>query len=126
MKKDQNYVAKVEQAIIDKYGEKGVHNPRSDWTTEKEEEYLQELKKINEKHFAQEKYQEKVDKDGVLLSKKLFKKSGNTSCPTCKKYNLHSRDEIYVLRWQCCETCYINYVEGREERWQQGWRPNNG
>ena len=126
MKKDQNYVAKVEKAIKEKYGDKGIHNPRSGWDQEKEEEYLQELKKINEKHFAQEAHQEKINKDGVLLSKKLLMKSGNASCPTCKKYNLHSRDEIYVLRWDCCETCYIKHVEGREERWKQGWRPSDG
>ena len=116
MKKDQNYVAKVEKAIKEKYGDKGIHNPRSGWDKEKEEEYLRELKKINEKHFAQEAHQEKINKDGVLLSKKLLMKSGNASCPTCKKYNLHSRDEIYVLRWDCCETCYIKHVEGRGER----------
>jgi len=124
--KDPNYVAKLEKAIIDKYGKKGVHNPRSDWNPEKEKEYLRELKKINEKHFAQERFQEKINKDGVLLSKKLLMRSGNTSCPICTKYDLKVRDEIYILRWECCEMCYIKYVDGREERWRQGWRPNNG
>ena len=126
MKKNQNYTAELEKAIIDKYGDKGVHNPRADWNSEKEEEYLRELKKINEKHFAQELQQEKINKDGVLLSKKLLMKSGNTSCSICTRYDLKARDEIFVLRWECCEKCYINYVEDREERWRQGWRPNNG
>jgi len=126
MKKDQNYVAKIEKAIRDKYGEKGVHNPRSDWNPEKEKEYLRELKKINEKHFAQELQQQKVNKDGVLLSKKLLMRSGNTSCPICTRYDLKARDEIFILRWECCERCHIKYVDGREERWRQGWRPNNG
>ena len=126
MKKDQNYVAKIEKAIRDKYGEMGIHNPRSDWDTVKERQYLQELKKINEKHFALERQQEKINKDGVLLSKKLLMKSGNASCPICTKYDLKARDEIFILRWECCERCYIKYVEGREKRWRQGWRPNNG
>jgi len=124
--KDPNYVAKLEKAIIDKYGEKGIHNPRSDWNPEKEKEYLRELKQINEKHFAQELQQQKVNKDGVLLSKKLLMRSGNTSCPICTRYDLKARDEIFILRWQCCERCHIKYVDGREERWRQGWRPNNG
>tara|TARA_R110000824_G_scaffold389082_3_gene584976 strand:- start:84 stop:461 length:378 start_codon:yes stop_codon:yes gene_type:complete len=124
--KDPNYVAKLEKAIIDKYGKKGIHNPRSDWNPEKEKEYLKELKKINEKHFAQERFQEKINKDGVLLSKKLLMKSGNASCPICTRYDLKVRDEIFILRWECCERCYITYIEGREERWRQGWRPNNG
>tara|TARA_R110000796_G_scaffold60220_1_gene139008 strand:- start:4146 stop:4526 length:381 start_codon:yes stop_codon:yes gene_type:complete len=126
MKKDQTLTAELENAIIDKYGMKGVHNPRSDWNSEKEEQYLRELKKINDKHFAQELQQEKINKDGVLLSKKLLMKSGNTSCPICTKYDLKVRDEIFILRWECCETCYIKHVEDREERWRQGWRPNNG
>ena len=126
MKKDQTLTAELENAIIDKYGMKGVHNPCSDWNSEKEEQYLRELKKINDKHFAQELQQEKINKDGVLLSKKLLMKSGNTSCPICTKYDLKVRDEIFILRWECCETCYIKHVEDREERWRQGWRPNNG
>ena len=126
MKKDQNYIAKLEKAIADKYGDAAVQNPKANWNKDKEEEYLQELKKINEKHFAQEELQEKVEQEGVLLSKKLLMRSGNTSCPQCGKYDLTARDEIFVLRWECCETCHIKYVEGREERWRQGWRPNNG
>jgi|TARA_A100001515_G_scaffold142428_1_gene141220 hypothetical protein len=124
--KDQNYIAKLEKAIADKYGDAAVQNPKANWNKDKEEEYLQELKKINEKHFAQEELQEKVEQEGVLLSKKLLMRSGNTSCPQCGKYDLTARDEIFVLRWECCETCHIKYVEGREERWRQGWRPNNG
>ena len=23
-----------------------------------------------------------------------------------------------------CQNCFIQHVEGREERWQSGWRPN--
>ena len=126
MKRDQNYIAKLEKAIADKYGDIAVQNPKANWSKDKEEEYLQELKKINEKHFAQEELQEKVEQEGVLLSKKLLMRSGNTSCPQCGKYDLTARDEIFVLRWECCETCHIKYVEGREERWRQGWRPNNG
>ena len=126
MKRDQNYIAKLEKAIADKYGDAAVQNPKANWNKDKEEEYLQELKKINEKHFAQEELQEKVEQEGVLLSKKLLMRSGNTSCPQCGKYDLTARDEIFVLRWECCETCHIKYVEGREERWRQGWRPNNG
>ena len=126
MKKDQNHIAKIEKAIRDKYGDRGIHNPRAGWDKEKEEEYLRELKKINEKHFASERQQEKINKDGVLLSKKLLMKSGNTSCPICTNYDLKARDEIFILRWECCERCYIKYVEGREQRWRQGWRPNNG
>ena len=35
MKKDLNYIAKLEQAIAKKYGEETIQNPRSTWTKKK-------------------------------------------------------------------------------------------
>ena len=29
-----------------------------------------------------------------------------------------------MSKFDCCEKCYIQWVEGREERWKKGWRPN--
>ena len=29
-----------------------------------------------------------------------------------------------MIKYECCWTCNIQYVEGREERWRSGWRPN--
>ena len=34
-------------------------------------------------------------------------------------------DDIYFTKFDCCETCYIKYVDGREQRWLEGWRPKN-
>ena len=45
-KKDLNYIANVEKAISDKYGEETIQNPKSLWTKEKEEEYIKQLKKF--------------------------------------------------------------------------------
>ena len=28
------------------------------------------------------------------------------------------------VKFDCCHKCYIQYVEDREERWIEGWRPN--
>jgi len=30
-----------------------------------------------------------------------------------------------MLKYDCCEKCFIKYVDGREERWQKGWRPGD-
>ena len=49
MKKDPNYIVKVEKAIAEKYGEETVQNPKSNWNEEKEQNYLQQLKKLSEK-----------------------------------------------------------------------------
>ena len=29
-----------------------------------------------------------------------------------------------MSKFECCFKCYIDYVEGREDRWKSGWRPN--
>ena len=27
-------------------------------------------------------------------------------------------------KFECCFKCFIQYVDGREERWEKGWRPD--
>ena len=46
MKKDPlKYALHVEKAIREKYGEEAVQNPRSNWDEEKEQEYLEQIKR---------------------------------------------------------------------------------
>ena len=120
-KTDPDYIAKLEKAIADKYGKETIAHPKADWDDEKEMEYLNELK-TNYRHLREE--QEKEEVNGVLISKELLNKKTNRSCPTCNSYSFKSRDDLYMTKFGCCWNCYIQFVEGREERWQQGWRPN--
>ena len=59
----------------------------------------------------------------VLISKKLFNKDNNRNCPVCHAYSFDSRDDVYMTKFDCCYKCYIQWVEGREDRWSTGWRP---
>ena len=61
--------------------------------------------------------------DGFLISKKLFNKDNNRNCPVCQAYSFELRDDVYMAKFDCCFKCYIQWVEGREDRWFQGWRP---
>ena len=120
-KKDPNYAAKVEKAIAEKYGKEAIINPKSQWSDEKEKEYLAELKH----NYRQEKSDsETVDVEGVLISKELLNRETRRSCPTCNTYSFKSIDDLYMTKFECCHKCYIQWVEGREERWKTGWRPN--
>jgi len=119
--KDPNYAAKVEKAIAEKYGKEAVTNPKSQWDDDKEKEYLDELKS-NYRYDKAES--EKVDLDGVLISKELLNRESKRSCPTCSTYSFKSVDDLYMTKFDCCFKCYIQWVEGREERWKKGWRPN--
>ena len=119
--KDPDYIAKLEKAIAEKYGKETIAHPKADWDDEKEQEYLKELK-TNYRHLNET--QEKEEVNGVLISKELLNKKTNRSCPTCNSYSFKSRDDLYMTKFGCCWDCYIQFVEGREERWKKGWRPN--
>ena len=123
MSKDPNYVVRVEKAIAEKYGKEAVQNPRSNWTVEKEEEYKQQLKDFLDRTRKDGAASEKVDIDGVLISKKLLSRDTNRSCPVCSEYSFSSQDDVYMNKFKCCFKCYIQHIEGREERWANGWRP---
>ncbi len=123
-KKDWDYIAKLEKAIAEKYGDQAVANPNSNWDKEKEREYLESLKEINRRRDEKNELEEKVEVEGFFIPKKLLNKDSNRECPVCEVYSCTKRDDMYMLRFQCCEKCFVRHIEGREDRWQKGWRPN--
>ena len=125
-KKDWDMLAKYEQAISKKYGEEAVQNPKANWTDEKEQEYLAQLQKLAEKESQLFEKDEKVEVNGILVPKKLLNRESNRTCPVCDTYSFDVRDDVYMNKFDCCWNCYLQWVEGREERWLSGWRPNNG
>ena len=111
--KDPNRLIKVEKAILEKYGEEAIQNPKANWDEEKEKEYLKQIKKIAKSRRPKEK----VEVDGILMPKKLFNKESNRTCPSCNTYSFEMRDDLYMAKFKCCYKCYVQYVEGREEKW---------
>jgi len=124
--KDPNYIVKLEKAIAEKYGEEAIQNPKSGWTPEKEKEYIEQVKKIQQKRNQKEEAIEKVETNGFFIKKKLLNREQKRNCPVCEEYSLKKRDDVYMTKFDCCFKCYIQHVEGREERWETGWRPNIG
>jgi hypothetical protein len=121
--KDYNFIAKVEQAIGDKYGEEAIQNPKANWSEEKEKEYLEQIKKIQQKQRKISEAKDKIEVNGFFISKKLLNKDSKRACPVCETYSFEMKDDLYMNKFECCYTCYIQWVEGREERWESGWRP---
>ena len=68
-KRDPDYALKVEHAIAEKYGTETVKHPQRDWTPQKEEDYLEQLKLLNKKLDKISEKLEKVEVQGVLLPK---------------------------------------------------------
>ena len=119
--KNYNEIAKYEKAIKDKYGDEAIRNPKSGWDEEKEKSYLEDLKK-----FYSNKEKSKIikEKDGFSLISKYNKNSETRTSHDSNSYSVKSMDDVYMIKFDCCFNCYIQYVEGREERWKTGWRPN--
>ena len=122
--KDPNRIAAVEKAIAEKYGDDAIQNPRANWDEAKEKDYLEQMKLFYKKIKRNEEYEEKIDVNGVKVSKKLLNRESLKSCPVCESLPKTSMDDVYLIKFKCCGVCYDRYVFGREERWQKGWRPN--
>tara|TARA_R110000824_G_scaffold169787_1_gene346944 strand:+ start:256 stop:642 length:387 start_codon:yes stop_codon:yes gene_type:complete len=123
-KPNQEYIAKLERAISQKYGAEAINNPRRFWDEEKEKEYIQQSSEERQKFAKLAESQDKVEQDGFLINKKLLNRDHNRTCPVCDKYSFHPRDDLYMNKFEACFGCYIQYIDGRESRWVTGWRPN--
>lgn len=117
---DYNEIAKYEKAIKDKYGNEAIQNPKKNWDEEKEAKYLEELKDFYKGSTRKKKRQEA---QGFKIVNKKIENTIERTCPVCSTYSMSSRDDLYMNKFKCCWNCYIQYVEGREERWKTGWRP---
>ena len=122
-KSDYNYIAAVEKAITKKYGKDTVQDFRSDWQQEKEKDYLDQLKVKRIKRQRRKTRRERIEIDDVVINRAT--KSVRV-CPVCKTYSFSAGDDLYMNRFDCWQQCYIEHVEFREERWQDGWRPSHG
>ncbi len=121
MSNDWDKIAAIEKAVKEKYGEAAIHNPKANWNEEKEKDYIQQVKERAEKIAEKQTNQEIVQENGFLLRKKLFTTKTVRVCPikTCKRYSFSIKDDVYMSKFECCYECYIKFVEGREELWQE-------
>ena len=125
-KDDPNYIIKVEKAISEKYGDETVQHPKRHWTQEKEQKYLEQLKEYHARKDSRSQDREKTLYKGILVSKNLINRKSRKKCDWCGKYSLEEKDDVYFVKYDACFQCYVKYVEDREERLGQGWRPTQG
>jgi len=124
MSDDPNRIASIEKAISDKYGDDTIQNPKANWDEEKKKEYLVQMKELYQKVQKNDQWQEKIDLNGIKVSKKLFNRDSTKHCPVCGSFARTAKDDVCLIKFDCCDTCFERYVDGREERWLKGWRPN--
>lgn len=117
MKEDRlNKIASIEKVIKNKYGKEAIQNPKANWSKEKEDKFVKDSKKF---------YKERLSRKHGDFIKKVTHKTGE-NCSTCFKewFFMTLEDEVSCLKWSVCRDCYIKYIDGREERWASGWRPD--
>lgn len=127
MKKSFDEIANYERAISKRWGKESIENPRKHWNDDKEKDFLEQSKDLHKKELSRYDSESKVEQDGFFVTEKLITR-GNLfidKCPVCNKQSKTAKDDVYIMKWQCCRSCYVTYVEDREERWKSGWRPNN-
>ena len=124
--KELNKIAAIEKAISEKYGDETIQNPMATWDEAKEKEYSIQMKELYSKSSQHNRWKDKIDVNGIKVTKKLLNRESLKTCPVCGNFPKKSMDDVCLIKFDCCHLCYINYVEDREERWQKGWRPNNG
>ena len=121
--KNTNYIAAVEKAIVKKYGKNTVQDFRSEWSPEKEKQYLQQLKVRNDKTKKKKEKTKEIIKDDVVIKIRSSNANRDRTCPVCKTYSFSSADDLYMNRFGCCHNCFVDFVQHEEERWNSGWRP---
>ena len=119
--KDPDHLIKVEKATEKKFGIETIQNPKMNWNPQKEQEYLKQIKQL----YKSEKPNEKIEVNGVLMPKKLFTKESERTCASCKVYTQSLRDDVYMIKFNCCHHCYIKYVDGCEEKMAKKMENNN-
>ena len=125
MKQDLNYIAALEKAISEKYGEIATINPKSLWNEEKEKQYLEQSKEKLKKEAKTDTSEDIIDLEGILIPKKLINRNNHRYCQHCDSYSFDRKDDVYFTKWTCCRRCFVKYIQDREERWKNGWRPGN-
>lgn len=124
-KTDFDQIARYEKAIAKKYGNEAIQNPRKYWDDKKEKDYLEQVRELSTKETSHFDSERKIQEQGFLITEKLVSREGDfTTCPVCHKASRNSKDDVYIKKKECCFACYVKWVEGREERWNTGWRPN--
>ena len=114
---DQDDIVALEKAIAKKYGDEAIQNPKANWDDTKEKEYIEQLKRVAEKLNLSSESGDKVEFNGVFVSKKLLNREiADRTCSLCERFSFDNKDDLYMTKFNSCFECYIKHIEGRETK----------
>lgn len=105
--KDINYLQALEKAVREKYGDVATMNPKHFWDESKEKQYIEEYKEVSKKEYISDSSKEKVELDGIMVSKKIINNSVDRTCKHCGCYSFRREDDVYLNKFNCCYKCYV-------------------
>lgn len=107
MKQDINYIQALEKAVREKYGDITTLNPKHFWDENKEKEYIEQTKLATKKEYNSVDSKERVEVDGIMVSKKIISNSIDRTCKHCGCYSFKREDDVYLNKYKCCYKCYV-------------------
>lgn len=110
---DIRYIQALEKAIKEKYGELATMNPKHFWDENKEKDYIEETKKVVKKEYESKDSKERIDVEGIKVSKNLLSNKENRICKLCKKYSFDKKDDVYMKKFNACYKCYLCEIEDK-------------
>ncbi len=114
MKKDLNYIAALEKAVKEKYGEIATLNPKMFWDESKEKNYLEESKQAIKREYIVRDSKEKIELEGILISKNALTKTESRTCKYCNTYSFKKQDDLYMNKFSACYKCYLCKLEDKK------------
>lgn len=106
-KNNLNYIQALEKAVKEKYGDLATYNPKYFWNDIKEKEYIEDIKIFSEIQNKNLDSREKIEIDGMYISKNVLDQKQNRVCSECKKYSFNQRDDLYLNKFNSCYKCYL-------------------
>lgn len=107
MTKTLDYIQALEKAVKEKYGDIATMNPKHFWNEQKEKNYIEDTKSATIKEYKSLDSREKVEIDGIYISKNTLEQKLNRVCGACSKYSFSTSDDLYLNKFNMCYKCYV-------------------
>lgn len=105
--KNINFIQALEKAVKEKYGDIATMNPKHFWDENKEKQYIEDAKLTLMTENNNSDLKQKVEIDGILISKSVLQQKENRICGECKKYSFNQKDDLYLNKFNSCYKCYL-------------------
>lgn len=109
-------IQKIEKQIKEQFGKEALVDPNEFLDDEFQKKFEVQLKERAEKIIEENLESEMVEQNGFLISKRLItRERTNRVCAKCKIFSFNLRDDVYMLKYNCCMDCFILHIEGRKQ-----------